>query len=145
MYRHDMNHLQVFGLFFLSGGLLAVFGGLERMNRRRALIRRAVAVTARVVEVVAEGGSEDGDPIYHFPVVTFTVEEKTVRAKLLRGILKSGEVRTGGSLRVYYDPLDPVQVVTRPRDFPGGAAATALGAVLAAVGAGLCWVGRNGV
>ena len=39
-----MNVLQGFGLFFLLGGAVGVCGGIERVFRKRAQVRRAVAV-----------------------------------------------------------------------------------------------------
>ena len=64
--------------------------------------------------------------------------------ELPRGTVRRDEHRVGGTIRVYYDPRDPTQAAARPRDFPGGWAATILGAVFVAIGAGLCWAGWTG-
>jgi hypothetical protein len=138
-----MNHLQGFGLFFLLGGVVGVCGGIEQVFRKRAQAMRAVAVTARIVAVESEGGVEPGDLTHFYPVVAFTVDGKPVRAKLLQPSIREGEYQSGKAIRVYYDPRDPTQVVARLRDCPGGWTATILGAVFAAIGAGLCWVGWN--
>lgn len=138
-----MDHLQAFGLFLLGGGVLAVWGGVEGLRRKRALVRRAVAVTARVTEVVSEGGTEDGDATRYFPVVRFEAGGAAVRARLLRGTTRRHEYRAGGEIRVYYDPLDPTRVVARPHDFPGQGAAVVLGVAMGALGAALLWAGSG--
>lgn len=136
-----MNHLQGFGLFFLIGGLIGVCGAIEQAFRKRALVRRAVAVNAQIVDVVSDGITEDSEVTWYYPVVAFTVGGKPFRVKLTQGTVRRDDHRVGKAIRVYFDPRDPSQAVARLRDFPGGGLALVLGAVIAAIGAGLCWVG----
>ena len=103
-----------------------------------------MAVNARIVEVESDGISEDGNVTWYFPVVSYTVDGKSIRVKLPRGTVRRDDHRVGGTIKVYYDPLDPTQAAARLRDFPGGWLATILAAVFVAIGAGLCWAGWNG-
>ncbi|WP_439625471.1 hypothetical protein [Gemmata sp.] len=62
-----IDYLLGFGLFLLSGGLVAVTGGLERRRQKRAVARRAVRVRARVVAVRTECTSDEGGVDVHYP------------------------------------------------------------------------------
>ncbi len=139
-----MDHLRGFGALFFFGGVVAVCGGVEQAFRKRAQARRAVVVSARVVDVESMGGVEPGELTHYYPVVAFAARGTSVRVRLLQPSVREGVYRSGQVLRVHYDPLDPTQAVAHTRDFPGGWTATALGTVFAAIGAGLSWVGWNG-
>ncbi|WP_439624558.1 DUF3592 domain-containing protein [Gemmata sp.] len=134
-----IDHRLGFGLFFLSGGLLAIAGGAERRRQKRALVRRAVRVTARVVSVRTESTNDAGGVDFHYPTLEFRVAGKVARADAVVGRLDGGEVSSGKEVTAYYDPLDPGRVVLAPGDWPGGGCATILGLAVAGTGGALLW------
>ncbi|MBP3960687.1 hypothetical protein J8F10_36140 [Gemmata sp. G18] len=81
------DHRLGFGLLFLCGGLLAVVGGLDKRRQKRALLRRAVRVSARVVSVRTESTNEDGGVDFHYPGIG--------RAAVARWYLGSSSPRSG--------------------------------------------------
>jgi hypothetical protein len=132
-----MDHRAGFGVFFLGGGLLGIVSGFELVLRKRRLVRRALPVRVRVVEVRVSGGGDD--PETYTAVVEYTVAGETLRSKLEPPTTDGKRYRRRKSLDAYYDPLAPWRVAARPRDWPGGMAGVILGAVSALIGAGLLW------
>ena len=137
------DHRLGFGLFFLCGGLLAVVGGLDKRRQKRALLRRAVRVSARVVSVRTESTNENGGVDFHYPMLEFRVAGKSVQAEAIVGRVRGDEVRSGREVLVYYDPLDPSRAVLAPGDWPGSGCAMILGIVIATIGGVILWASQN--
>lgn len=135
----SMDHQTGFGLFFLIGGLLFVYGAWEQAVRKRALLRRAVRVKARITDVREETGDAESVDSY-YPTVAFRIGDEEVRTEVVRGGITKGEFRRGRSIMILYDPLNPKSAVLKPRDWEGGIVGIVMGLIAAGIGGGLLYL-----
>ena len=141
-----MNALPGFGLVFLVVGGLALLSGARLIVRRSRLMRRAVKVRAKVINLREGTGTEDGPPVFH-PFVAFQARGgETVQVELLASY--PGErVSVGDRLPIVYDPDNPRDrrsVLTPDRVWGDVFGVLLIGGLFFAVGVVLYWVMLGG-
>lgn len=88
-------------LLLILGGALLAATGLHGFHLARALIRRALPVNARVVEIQWSGDENDGQ----FPVFAFTTPGGAeIR---VHGSGSHRPPKVGAKVKMMYDPLHP--------------------------------------